>query len=180
MEGVKVCQEAIDLIKEFESLHDGDLSKIGLQPKLCPAGVWTVGFGSALRDHNGNLLRGKEGMDEAYRQYGYLTEEGAEELLAQDLAEFAKGVADCIDVELSPEQFGACVSLAYNIGLGDFPNSRRPGGFRASTVRRKINEGDFKGAADAFLMWNKSNGKVLAGLVRRRKAERLLFLKGTN
>ena len=169
MEGVKICQEAIDLIKEFESLHDGDLSKIGLQPKLCPSGVATVGWGHALLNDSGEFLRGKEGLKEAYHLYGSLSEKDAEALLAQDLAEFAIGVNKLVEVYLTDKQFGACVSLAYNIGLPAFKNS---------TVLRKVNSGDFKEAADAFLLWNKANGKVLAGLVRRRKAERLLFLSG--
>jgi lysozyme len=55
---MSVNQATINLIKHFESLHDGDLSKIGLQPKQDCAGIWTVGYGHALRNNNGAYLRG--------------------------------------------------------------------------------------------------------------------------
>ncbi|KRJ11905.1 lysozyme [Acinetobacter nosocomialis] len=60
------------------------------------------------------------------------------------------------------------VSLTYNIGSGAFKNS---------TLLKKLNKGDYQGAADQFLVWNKAGGKVMKGLVRRREAERALFLK---
>ena len=55
---MKTSQVGINLIKHFEGLHDGDLKEIGLQPKKCPAGIWTQGYGSAMRDKNGNFLKG--------------------------------------------------------------------------------------------------------------------------
>lgn len=168
----KVNQETIDLIKRFEGLHDGDLSKIGLQPKLCPAGVWTIGYGHALRGEDGHFLRGKAGEAEAYRRYSFLTEQDAEELLAQDANEFAHDVERLLLRPATANEFGAMVSLAYNIGIN---------AFSGSTVLRRFNQGQTLQAADAFLLWNKAtvNGKkvVLNGLVRRRQAERLLFLK---
>lgn len=159
--------EGLALIKQFESLHDGDLTVVGLQPKLCPAGIWTVGFGRALTDQRGSFLRGQAGRDEAYAQYSNLSMEQAEQFLMEDTSKFSKGVADLLKVEVSSNEFSALVSLAYNIGLG---------AFKKSTVLRRLNAGDKGGAADAFLMWNKSNGKTLRGLVRRREAERKLFL----
>lgn len=169
---MKINQDTIDLISQFETLHDGDLSQIGLQPKLCPAGIWTVGFGHALLDGNGQFLRGKAYETEAYRQYGYLTEQGAEALLAQDLVVFGKGVEKLLTASPMSNEFGAMVSLAFNIGLGAFAKS---------SVLRHFNDYHKLLAADAFLMWDKAtvNGKrvVLPGLVRRRQAERLLFLR---
>lgn len=164
--------DTITLIKQFESLHDGDLSKIGLQPKQCPAGVWTVGYGHALRGHDGHYLRGKEDEAEAYKHYGYLTEEGAEALLQQDLAEFSSDVERLLTLPATSNEFGAMVSLAYNIGINNFAKS---------SVLRHFNANHKLLASDAFLLWTKAtvNGqrKVLPGLVRRRQAERLLFLK---
>ena len=55
---MKTSNIGIELIKEFESLHDGDLSIIGLQPKMCPAGIWTEGYGHAMRDNKGNFIKG--------------------------------------------------------------------------------------------------------------------------
>ena len=56
----------INLIKEFESLHDGDLSKIGIQPKMDPIGIWTEGYGKAMRGDDGCFLKGKKDKDKAY------------------------------------------------------------------------------------------------------------------
>lgn len=70
---------------------------------------------------------------------------------------------------LSPNQLGAVVSLVYNIGIG---------AFRASTLRRKILQGDHDAAASQFLRWNKAGGRVFAGLTRRRQAEKRLYEEG--
>ena len=72
-------------------------------------------------------------------------------------------------VPLNDNQLAACTSLAYNIGLA---------AFRGSTLLRKLNDGDYQGAADQFPVWNKAGGRVVQGLVNRRAAERDLFLKG--
>ena len=91
-------------------------------------------------------------------------------LLAADLRKFEAGVLRlCPSAADSQPHFDAMVSLAFNIGLGNL---------QASTLRMKYNRGDYDGAADEFLKWNKSSGKVLQGLVRRREAERVLFLSG--
>lgn len=120
---------------------------------VCPAGVLTVGYGST-----GPHV--KAGMT--------LTEEEAEALLRKDLERFEKCVNGAtFNYGLTQGQFDACVSLAFNIGCVNFRNS---------TVLRKLASGDDDEAADAFRMWNKGGGKVLPGLVRRREAERELFL----
>jgi len=168
---VNVNQATIDLIKKFESLHDGNLKVIGLQPKMCPAGIWIVGYGHALRDGNGQFLRGEACEADAYRQYACLEESGARALLAQDLEIFSNYVFSRIVRPVTDNQFGAMMSLCYNIGMTEFKNS---------TVLRLYNETDYAKAADAFQMWDKGtvNGKkvVLPGLVKRRLAEKTLFL----
>jgi lysozyme len=78
------------------------------------------------------------------------------------------------DSPTTQSQFDAMVSLTYNIGIGS-TNRSKPGGFTRSTVLRKHKAGDFKGAAEAFLMWNKNDGKVMRGLTRRRMAEADLY-----
>lgn len=166
----KINQAGIDIIKRFESLHDGDLSTIGLQPKMCPAGIWTVGYGRALTNHNGAFLRGEQGKKAAYNLYGNLTVEDAEEMLREDLDLFSEGVSRLLKVDVTDNQFSALVSLAYNIGLGNLRNS---------TVIKRLNAGDTQGAAEAILWWNKASGKVLRGLQARREAEKLLFLTTT-
>lgn len=167
-----VNQVTIDLIKQFESLHDGDLSAIGLQPKQCPVGIWTVGYGHALRNNCGQFLIGSKDKDEAYRQYACLEEPGACALLANDLEIFARFVLKRIVLPVTDNQFGAMVSLCYNIGMTAFKNS---------TVLRRYNEGNYAEAAEAFALWIKGKDQhgrkvVLPGLVKRRLAEVTLFL----
>jgi len=90
-----------------------------------------------------------------------------EDLLRQDLKTFQDGVDDFLEGDTSDNQFGAMVSLAFNIGLGNF---------RKSSVLRDHNASNPKAASDAFLMWDKAGGRVLAGLERRRQEERALYL----
>lgn len=164
-------QATIALIKKFESLHDGDLSAIGLQPKMCPAGVWTVGYGHALVDGNGRFLRGDADRDEAFRQYAYLEEAGACALLAQDLEPRCMSLSLSLRQPANDNQFGAMLSLAYNIGVK---------GFQTSSVLMYFNSGLLDKAAASFKLWNKGTVKgrrvVLPGLVKRREAEMKLFL----
>jgi lysozyme len=168
-----IPQTAIDLIKHYESLHDGDLSKIGLQPKLCPAGVWTVGYGRALTDPDtGQFLRTQD-KAKAYTLYPLITKQQAETFLFEDLSRYEATVRKVTRFHLSDIQVGAATSLCYNIGIGNFTKS--------SVVRLAL-LGKIDEAADAFLLWNQAtvNGKrqVLAGLVARRKSEQHLFLTG--
>lgn len=101
-----------------------------------------------------------------------ITRERADELFAARLArEFEPGVLRLVKRTPTQAQFDAMVSLAYNIGL---PN------FATSTVLRKFNDGDFEGAAAAFLMWDKAQKRVMKGLQRRRWAEHLVFLGRMN
>lgn len=120
----------------------------------CPAGVLTIGYG-----HTGpDVVRGLE-----------ISQDKADRLLADRLErEFEPGVLKLLDggAPTTENQFSALVSLAYNIGLG---------GLRRSTVLRKHREGDYEAAAEAFAMWNQGGGRVLAGLVRRRKEEADLY-----
>ena len=132
-----------ELIKSFEGLE--------LEAYLCPAGIWTIGYG-----HTGNVQKGQK-----------ITKQEADELLDVDLSVFRKGVRNLVKVPLNSNQFGALVSFAYNVGLGNL---------RSSTLLKMLNAGDYNGAADQLLRWNKSNGKVIRGLARRREAERAVFL----
>ena len=65
---MKTNQEGINLIKHFESLHDGDLKQIGLQPKMDPIGIWTEGYGRAMRDDKGNFIKGSAKIELAYKK----------------------------------------------------------------------------------------------------------------
>jgi lysozyme len=123
-----------------------------LTPYICPAGVLTVGFGHTGKD----IIEDKV----------YSADE-IEVLLVSDLAKFEVSVARLIKVGLTQNQFDALVSFSFNLGAG---------ALQSSTLRSKLNRGEYDGAADQFLRWNKSAGKVLAGLTKRRIAERDLFL----
>ena len=97
-----------------------------------------------------------------------ITQAEADDILKSDVATFEKAVNDALKVELTENQFAACVSLCYNIG---------PGNFAKSSVLRFINQGRFADAADAFALWNRDNGNILSGLVKRRADEASLFVK---
>ena len=164
-----ICNAAIDLVKSFEGIHDGDLSVIGLQPKMCPAGIWTVGYGRALRSKTTNaFLKGVSGKAEALAKYPALTVAQAEAMLAFDLNDFSAKVQGLIKVKVNVNQFGALVSFAYNLGTGNLASS---------TLLKKLNAGDYAGASVEFLKWDKAGGNILKGLTLRRTAEMTLFLQ---
>lgn len=118
-------------------------------------GVWTVGWG-----HAGHLARAGIEINRA----------AASMLLEEDALIARQAVLDLITFSLSDEQLSALTSFVFNVGVAAFAKS---------TLRKKINAGDPAGAADEFLKWTKDNGRELPGLVKRRKAERELFLKGS-
>ena len=163
-----INQAGIDLIKSFEGIRDGDKLTPNYDAYLCPANYWTIGYGHVVRS-GGVMLSGKDNEAVARRAYPVgLTLEQCEELLAKDLADYCRAVENLVKVALTDNQFAALVSLAYNIGVSAF------GG---STLLSKLNKRDYLNAAEQFLRWNRGGGKVLNGLVRRREAEKQLFLK---
>lgn len=133
---------AIELIKEFEKLY--------LEAYLCPAKVWTIGWG-----HTKGV---KPGMK--------ITEEKAEELLEEDMQEAIK-VVERLNIDLSDNQYNALVSFVFNIGGSAFARS---------TIRRKIlaNPND-KNIRAEFMRWVYADGKMLKGLERRREEEAELY-----
>lgn len=147
---MKTNQAGLNIIKEFEGLR--------LKSYKCPANVWTLGYGHTSMAGPPEV---RPGMT--------ITKAEAEEILRRDLRQYERGVLDAIKVELNPNQFAACVSLCYNIGIG---------AFKKSSVARFCNKKRWKDASDAFMLWNKAGGKVLPGLTRRRAAEVSLFNRG--
>lgn len=132
--------------------HEG----LRLVAYLDSVGVWTIGYGDTGPDVVKGLV---------------ITKAQAEERLRKRLREFEGYVNKYVRVGITQNQFDALVSLVYNIG---------PTNFSTSTLLRKLNSGDYKGAADQFLVWNKGRveGKlvVIKGLSNRRAKERKLFL----
>jgi len=147
------------------------------KPYLCPANIWTIGFGRVLYQEQIRLpMVRKEGYTGLIRSDYQLkwednrvwSKDELVNLFKVDIDTFERGV-----LRLSPtlashqSKFDAVVSFAYNAGLGNY---------QRSTIRMKVNRGDWDGAAEAFMSWTKAGGKEVAGLVKRRKAEVALFL----
>lgn len=122
----------------------------------CPAGKKTIGYGHVV-------LKG-----ESFKEP--VSKTAAHNLLASDLRIFEAAINHLVTVDLSQEQFDAIISLVYNIGEGAFARS---------TLLKRLNEGKYRDAAVQFDRWVYSNKKKLPGLVRRRAAEKAMFLKGT-
>lgn len=163
-----VNQAGLELIKKFEGIPDGDPTTVKIDPYLDPVGIWTIGWGHAIAVGS-IFLRGRENRKTACDLYpGGLTMEQAEQLLRGDVMDTCRDVAALVEVPLTDNQFGALVSFTFNLGRGNLSKS---------TLLRKLNAGDYAGAAAEFHKWNKAGGKVLGGLVARRAAEAELFLR---
>jgi lysozyme len=91
-----------------------------------------------------------------------ITKEQAKEYFRKDIEKFAEGVASRVKVPLNDNQFGALVSFAYNVGIG---------AFGSSTLLKRLNAGDYKAVPGQLARWNKNDGKVMKGLISRRKRE---------
>lgn len=152
------------LIKEFESLHDGDLRKIGLQPKMDAVGIWTEGWGRAMKGKDGKFLRGAANKSLAERSATIHTIEQANAALEHDLKVREKEVLRNLKISLTQNQFDALVSHYYNTGGSD-------------TLFDLINKK--AGKAAVYKWWTEkyitSGGVKLRGLIRRRKAEADLY-----
>ena len=161
---MKTGEKGIELIKSFESLHDGDLTIIGLQPKMCPAGIWTEGYGRAMRDSKGAFIKGKENKSKAYENISVNNAVEAEKALSEDLKTYERIVISRVKVQLTQNEFDALVSFTYNTG-------------GSTTVFNMLNRSE---KPEVLRSWFESHyirggGKVLNGLIRRRKAEMDLF-----
>lgn len=145
---MQTSEKGIALIKEFEGCK--------LTAYQDSVGVWTIGYGWT-QPVDGKPIRA--GMT--------IKQETAERLLKTGLVSYESDVSRLVKVGLTQGQFDALVSFTYNLGARSLSTS---------TLLRKLNAGDYAGAADEFPRWNKAGGKVLNGLTRRREAERALFL----
>lgn len=121
-----------------------------LQAYQCSAHVWTIGYG-----HTAGVQPGDS-----------VTTEQADSLLRQDIEESERSIARYVTVPLNNCQFDALASFTFNLGAGNL---------RASTLLKKLNAGDYSGAAEEFPRWVSAGGKKLPGLARRREAEKALF-----
>lgn len=156
-------EDGIKLIKHFEGCH--------YKPYLCPALLWTVGYGHVLYPEQARLKLDKrkqwELMPQDARQW---SQEEVDNLLKKDLRRFELGVLRYITVPLKQCEFDALVSFSFNLGLGTL---------QRSSVRSKLNRGEKEAAMDTLLLYRRAGGKILKGLERRRAAEVNLFFKET-
>ena len=174
----KILEQEVKLSKAGAHLmhrYEGYRTK----PYLCPAHIWTIGYGHVLYQEQIRLpvvrVNGYDGL--VRKEFRLKPEDDRiwsldeiEELFSQDVSRFERG-----SLRLSPNlvdrqgAFDAVVSFAFNAGLGNYQRSQ---------IRIRNDRGDFAGAADAFMMWTKGGGRELPGLVKRRKDERTLYLQG--
>ena len=139
-------QNCYDLIKNFEGCE------LEAYPDPATGGEpITIGYG-----HTGGVKLGE-----------VITQEQADEYLISDVKRFADAVNQMVTVPITQSEFDALCSFAFNLGIGNLRNS---------TLLRKLNSGNKDSAANQFLVWNMAGGRVMAGLTRRREAERTLFL----
>lgn len=146
---MKISMNGLNLIKQFEGLK--------LNAYDDGVGVWTIGYGTIKYPNGVRIKRGDK-----------ITQAQADQYIANDVATFERAVNMLVNVPLNQNQFDALVSFTYNLGATNLS---------ASTLLKKLNSKDYKGAAAEFQKWNKAGGKVMTGLVRRRKAEMELFNK---
>ena len=119
---------------------------------LCPANVWTIGYGRTRNVKEGDRI----------------TEPQAERDLLEELEEFKHQVLNSVKVELKQNELDALTSWTYNLGVGNL---------KSSTLLKKLNAGNKDEVPAEIVRWNKANGKVLAGLTKRREAEAELWAK---
>ncbi len=167
---MKLSKAGEDLMHRYEGFRN--------KPYLCPAHIWTIGYGHVLYQEQIRLpvvrVEGKETpmirkeMPLKPEDNRVWTKTEIDELFRADVASFERGVLRLVPGVVGRQgSFDALVSISFNFGLGNL---------QRSTIRMKANRGDWEGAADAFRVWTKGGGKVLPGLVKRREAERTLFL----
>lgn len=157
------------LVTHYESLHDGDLTLIGLQPKMCPAGFWTEGYGRVIRDTDGTMLKGISNKAKAYKLSTIKTVSEALIALREDLAYYSARV-ESLALKINENQFYALVSFAYNVGFN---------ALKGSTLLKLVRSGANATQIDKeFRKWNKGGGKVLDGLTARRTSEAYLYIFG--
>ena len=140
---MSISQAGINLIKRWEGFRSNAY--------LCPANVWTIGYGHTATAKPGMCINTQE----------------AEMLLKSDLRRFERAVDSLTHVPLNQAQFDALVSFTFNVGIAAFGKS---------TLLKKLNRKDYSGAANEFGRWVNAGKKRLPGLVSRRQEERKLFL----
>jgi len=131
------------LLKKFEGCK--------LKAYRCPAGVWTIGYGHTSAAGAPEVVQGMT-----------ITKADANDILRRDLTKYEQGVEALVKQPLTQNQFDVLVDFAYNAGIG---------ALKSSTLLKKVNAADFDAVPAELMKWTKGGGKVLPGLVARRRAE---------
>lgn len=139
---MRTGRDGVELIRHFEGCR--------FNAYLCPAGVWTIGYG-----HTAGVKEGDS-----------IDQEAAEAFLIEDLETFEQAVMRLVEVPLTQQQFDALVSWTFNLGAGNLAES---------TLLKKLNNYQYAEVPEQMMRWVRAGGKVLDGLVRRRAAEAALF-----
>lgn len=149
---MKLSQAGKALIQSYESCR----LEAYPDPGSLDGKPWTIGWGHTVEVNKGDVC----------------TQEQADQWFEEDISIYEKGITRLVTAKLSQNKFDGLVSFVYNIGLG---------AFEKSTLLRLLNESNYMGASEQFKRWVLgSNGKPLLGLIRRREAERKLFMEGVN
>jgi lysozyme len=148
---MRISDKGLELIKHFEGLY--------LESYLCPAGKWTIGYGTTYYPDGSLVAKGET-----------CTKEEAEQFLRTNLIEFEECVDKLVEFELEQHQFDALVSFAYNLGCASL---------KRSTLLKIINVNPNLPTITAeFNKWVNAGGRRLEGLVKRRAAESHLYATG--
>lgn len=139
---MRTGRDGVELIRHFEGCR--------FDAYLCPAGVWTIGYG-----HTADVKEGDS-----------IDQEAAEAFLIEDLETFEQAVTRLVEVPLTQQQFDALVSWTFNLGAGNLAES---------TLLKKLNNYQYAEVPEQMMRWVRAGGQVLDGLVRRRAAEAALF-----
>jgi lysozyme len=139
---MRTGRNGVELIRHFEGCR--------FDAYLCPAGVWTIGYG-----HTAGVKEGDS-----------IDQEAAEAFLIEDLETFEQAVTRLVEVPLTQQQFDALVSWTFNLGAGNLAES---------TLLKKLNNYQYAEVPEQMMRWVRAGGQVLEGLVRRRAAEAALF-----
>jgi lysozyme len=145
---MKASEKCLELIRRFEGFRS--------KAYRCPAGVWTIGYGST-RYADGTRVHQSDPP---------ITEAQADDIMRATLGEYENAVNRYVSVFINQNERDSLIDFAYNAGAKNLLNS---------TLLKKLNAGDRKGAAKEFERWVYADGQILGGLVRRRMAERVLF-----
>jgi lysozyme len=149
---MRISTAGKEVIKKHEALR--------LKSYMDTSGVWTIGYGNTFYE-NGNKVKSGD----------VLTSDRANTLFENIVNKFANAVESLLSVKVTQNQFDSLVSLAYNIGIGNF---------KKSSLLKKVNANPLdRSIIDSFAVWNKSGGKVSKGLINRRKSEAANYFKAS-